>query len=413
MERSIQGRLKETLTRAVIGFIKKHRIVLISDTTLRDGEQAPGGSLNVEQKLIIARQLESLGVNAVETGFPASSKEDFEAARLISRNVRRPLISALCRCRREDIELTADALKDARRWGFTLFLGTSPMLRKYSLNKTKEEIMDIMKESIKQAKQFTDNVVFAPEDATRTEPEFLYRIYEEAIDAGAAVVGFTDTVGWLIPQEAKDMICGIREHVRNLDKVLLAAHFHNDLGLAVANSLAAVECGANIIQCTINGIGERAGNTSLEELVMALTIKKDYYKCRVGIDTKQLFKTSQLVEQLTELSVPPNKPVVGRNVFATEAGIHQAALIKERLTYEIIKPEDVGQKGTTLVLGRHSGKHVIYYRLRKMGYKIPGDKNLNLDVIYSKFKELASTKKEVSDPELAAIADEVLKDSKR
>jgi len=406
--KDLGGRLKEKATHALISFIKKHRIVLISDTTLRDGEQAPGGSLNPDQKLVIAKQLESLGVNAIETGFPASSKEDFEAAKLIARHVRRPLITALSRCRWEDIELTADALKNAKRWGFTLFLGTSPMLRKYSLNKSKEEVIEIMKNAIKQAKQFTDNVAFGAEDATRTEPDFLYRVYEEAIDAGAAAIGLTDTVGWLIPQQAKEIIEGIKANVRNLHKVLLAVHFHNDLGLAVANSLAAVECGANVVQCTINGIGERAGNASLEEVVMALKIRKDYYKARVVIDTKQLFKTSQLVAELTGLYVSPNKAVVGHNVFATEAGIHQAALLKERLTYEIIKPEDVGQKGTTLVLGRHSGKHVIYYRLRKMGYKIMGGKNTQLDTIYTKFKELAATRKEVSDSELAEIAKEVL-----
>jgi 2-isopropylmalate synthase len=375
---------------------------------LRDGEQAPGASLTPEQKLTIAKQLESLGVNAIETGFPASSKEDFEAGKLIAANVRKPLLTALTRCLCKDIEITAEALKRSHRFGITLFLATSPLLRKYSLGKSKEDVLEMVNDSVTYARKFTDNVAFGAEDASRTEPEFLYKVYEEAIDSGAVVVGFTDTVGWLIPEDVKDAIGGIKKSVRNINEVLLGIHFHNDLGLAVANSLIAVEAGANIVQGTINGIGERAGNASLEEVVMALKVRKDYYKSFVTIDTKQLFKTSQMVAELTGLSVSPNKAVVGDNVFATEAGIHQAALIKERLTYEIIKPEDVGQKGTSLVLGRHSGKHAVYYRLRKLGYHLVGEPNTQLDMIYNKFKEVAATKKEIADSDLIEIANEVL-----
>ena len=253
------------------------------------------------------------------------------------------------------------------------------------------------------------NIAFGAEDATRTEPEFLYKVYEEAISAGALVIGFPDTVGWLVPDEAKEMIDGIKRNVSNLTRALLAVHFHNDLGLAVANSLAAIECGANIIQCTVNGIGERAGNTSLEELVMALKIKKDHYKAALGINTKEFFKTSQLVSGLTGIGVSPNKPIVGKNVFASEAGIHQAALLRSRSTYQIIKPEDVGQEGTTLILGRHSGKHAIHDRLQKLGYDVTGGKGEEkIDMIYQRFKELAVTKKEVTDDELADIAVGVL-----
>ena len=401
--------LKKIGLAAFIGIIKRQKRILISDTTLRDGEQAPGASLDIEQKLTIAKQLDSLGVDSIETGFPASSKEDCEAARLISSQVKRPVISALARCRKEDIKLAAESLKGARHWSISLFLGTSPILRKYSLGKSKEEVIEILKEAIKFAKEFTDNVAFGAEDSTRTELEFLYEVYKEAIDSGARAIGVPDTVGWLVPDEAKRLIDGIRKNVPNLNKAFLAVHFHNDLGLAVANSLAAIEYGVNIVQCTINGLGERAGNASLEELVMALKTRKDYYKASVNIDTKQLFKTSQLVEELTDIGISVNKPIVGKNVFASEAGIHQAALLKKISTYHIIKPEEVGQEGTRLVLGRHSGKHAIYDRLQKLGYKFAKDIDEDkLDVIYQRFKKLAVTKKEVSDGELSDIAREIL-----
>ena len=405
--------LKKLELSAFIEIIKRQKRILTSDTTSRDREQAPGASLNIEQKLTIARQLDSLGVDSIESGFPASSKEDCEAARLISGEVKRPVISALSRCHKDDIKLATESLKNAKHWSISLFLGTSPILRKYSLNKSKEEVIEILKNAIKFAKEFTDSVAFGAEDATRTEPEFLHRVCEEAIDSGARAIGIPDTVGWLLPDETKRMIEGIKKNVPNLRKAFLAVHFHNDLGLAVANSLAAVECGVNIVQCTINGLGERAGNASLEELVMALKTRKDYYKASVNIDTKQLFRTSQLVEKLTGIGISPNKPIVGRNVFASEAGIHQAALLKERSTYEIIKPEEVGQEGTTLVLGRHSGKHAICDRLEKLGYKLSGEGQDKLDIIYQKFKELAITKKEVSEGELSNIAREVLEERKR
>ncbi|MBL7071610.1 MAG: 2-isopropylmalate synthase [Candidatus Omnitrophica bacterium] len=401
--------LKKIGVSAYIELIKKQKRLLISDTTLRDGEQAPGASLDVDQKLTIARQLGSLGVNSIEAGFPASSKEDLEAVKLIAKEVKGPVISALSRCSKGDITTAAEALKGARHWSISLFLGTSPILRKYSLNKSKEEVLAIMRDAIGYARGFTDNIAFGAEDATRTEPDFLYKVYNEAIDAGARAIGFPDTVGWLIPGQAKEMIEGIKKNVPGLNRALLAIHFHNDLGLAVANSLAAVECGVNVVQCTINGLGERAGNASLEELVMAIRTRKDHYKVNLNINTKELFKTSCLVSELTGIAVSSNKPIVGRNVFATEAGIHQAALLKKESTYVIIKPEEVGQDRTTIFLGRHSGKHAISHKLKNFGYKMGSkDSENQLETVYRKFKELAVTKKEVTEDELAKIAREVL-----
>ena len=403
-------KLKATARETFVKLIKDQKRILISDTTLRDGEQAPGASLTAAQKLLIAKQLDRLGVDSIDAGFPASGKGEFDAAKIISKEVRRPVISALSRCLKKDIEITADCFGDAKHWGISLFLGTSPMLRKYSLNKSKDEIVGILKDAIKFAKKFTDNVSFGAEDATRTETDFLYKVYEEAIDSGATVIGFTDTVGWLIPEQTKEMIGGIRKNVKNFKKALLAIHFHDDLGLAVANSLAAVECGVNVVQCTINGLGERAGNTSLEELVMALRTRKDYYGAKTNINTQELFRTSCLVSELTGQSVSSNKSIVGQNVFATEAGIHQAALLKNRLTYEIVKPEDVGQKGTTIVLGKHSGKHALANRMEKLGIRFPEkEKNEKLEVAYKHFKEMTLTKKIINDEDLKFIADELRK----
>lgn len=400
--------LKGTVKDILIKRIKSENRIFIGDTTLRDGEQAPGASLSVEEKLKVAEQLDRLGVDSIEAGFPVSSKEEFEAVKLVSQKVRRPVITALCRCKKEDIDCAKEALKGARRWGLALFLGTSSILRKYSLKKTKEEIIDTIKSSISYGRRFTDNIAFGPEDASRTEREFLYKIYREAIEAGALVVGFPDTVGCLVPYEVRDIISGIKANVPNLKKAFLAVHFHNDLGLAVANTLAAVKNGVSITQCTINGIGERAGNTSLEEVVMALKTKNELYKVKLGIKTKELFKTSQLVSQLTGLTVSANKAIVGENVFASEAGIHQAALLKSRHTYEIIKPQDVGQVGTRLVLGRHSGKHALIDRIKKSGFKLPKkERDEEIEKIYRRFKEIAITKKIVTDDDLKSIIDEI------
>jgi len=406
--KALEVGFKGTVKDLLIKRIKKENRIFISDTTLRDGEQAPGASLNIEEKLKIAKQLDTLGVDSIETGFPISSKEDFGAVELISRNVRRPVLTALCRCKKEDIDCAREALKGARRWGVGLFLGTSPILRKYSLHKTKEGVVDIIKESIAYAKNFTDNIAFGAEDASRTEPEFLYKVYREAIKAGALVVAFPDTVGCLIPNEVRDIIKEIKANVSNLNKAFLAVHFHNDLGLAVANTLEAIRNGVNIVQCTINGIGERAGNTSLEEVIMVLKTKKEYYKAKMGINTKELYKTSQLFSRLTGLNVSANKAIVGENVFASEAGIHQAALLRSRVTYEFIKPQDVGQRGTRLVLGRHSGKHALVNRMKELRIRLPKKKREEeIDRIYRRFKEIAGTKKIIEDDDLASIVKEI------
>lgn len=404
LERRLRGTVKDLLIKK----IKKEKKIFIGDTTLRDGEQAPGASLSIDDKLKVAAQLDRLGVDSIEAGFPVSSKEDFEAIKLIARKVRRPVITALCRCKKEDIDYARECLKGASRWGLALFLGASPFLRRYSLEKNKEEILKILKDAIGYAGKFTDNIAFGAEDATRTEPEFLYEVYREAITAGALVIGFPDTVGCMTPDEVENAISQIKVNVPELKKAFLGVHFHNDLGLAVANTLAAIKSGVNIVQCTINGIGERAGNTSLEEVAMALVSKRDFYKAKISIKTRELYKTSQLVSKLTGLALSTSKPIVGESVFATEAGIHQAALLRSRITYEFIKPQDVGQKGTTLVLGRHSGKHAVVNRINRLRLRLPGlNREKKMDDIYRRFKELAGSKKVITDEDLAEIVKEV------
>lgn len=411
---SLENRFKGSVKDFLVKRIKNEKKIFIADTTLRDGEQAPGAAMNMSEKLQVAKQLELLGVDSIEAGFPISSKEEFEAVRLIAQKIKGPVITALCRAKRDDIDCAREALKDARRWALALFLGTSPILRKHALKKSKDEILQSVRDAIVYAKRFTDSVAFGAEDASRTEPEFLYTVYREAIDAGAMVVGFTDTVGCMTPDEVSDTISNIRANVGNLNNAFLAVHFHNDLGLAVANTLAAIKSGVNIVQCTINGIGERAGNTSLEEIVMALTTRKDYYKAKISINTRQLYKTSRLVSQLTGLDISVNKPIVGENVFATEAGIHQAALLKNRTTYEIIDPKSVGQKGTRLIMGRHSGKHALADRIKKLGFKLPkAQSEEKIDNIYRRFKEVAVTKKTVEDEDLIYIVKEVLGEARR
>ncbi|MGB2601266.1 MAG: 2-isopropylmalate synthase [Candidatus Omnitrophota bacterium] len=402
--------LKNMAIGAVIEAIRKGQRVLISDTTLGDGEQAPGSSLNPQQKLAIAKQLDKLGVDTIEAGFPGSSELEYEGVELVAKNIKRPTISVLSRCMKSDIDAAVQSLEKAKNWGLALFIGTSPKLRQFSLdNKSQDEIIETLTDAIKYAKKYTDSIAFGAEDATRTEPEFLYRVYEAAIDSGAVVIGVPDTVGWLIPEETASLMEKIKQNVPNIKKALIGVHFHNDLGLAVANTLTAIRHGANIVQCTINGIGERAGNTSLEEFVMALKTREDVYNIKTNVNTKELYATSKLVAEHTGMHVAPNKAVVGDNVFATEAGMHQVALLKERSTYEIIAPEEVGQLDTTLFLGRHSGKHMVLYKLNEAGIKLDDVKDQKkIDLIYQKFKELALTKKKVEDEELINIARAVI-----
>ncbi len=393
---------------AIVHYLKKQPRVLVSDTTLRDGEQAPGAALSWKQKRIIAEQLAALGVDSIEAGFPASGENDCRAVREIAHAVKGPLITALSRCTKSDIEVTARCFEGVRRWGISLFLGTSPLLRQYSLKKTQDDICRTVRETVSYACSATAHVAFGAEDATRTEPEFLFRVYEEAIRAGALVIGLTDTVGWYLPHQVSHIIREIRRRVKNFNKAILAVHFHNDLGLAVANTLAAIEEGATVVQCTVNGIGERAGNASLEEVVLALKTRHDHFKKETGIHTRRLTAVSRRVAEETGIGVPPQKPIVGANVFATEAGIHQAAILNNSMTYQIIDPAQVGQPDTRLVLGRHSGKHALRYRLARSGIMPSGgDNDVFLERFYRRFKKFAETKKEIHDEDLRVIAQQV------
>ena len=378
--------------------------VSIFDTTLRDGEQAPGAALNSEQKLEIAYQLENLGVDIIEAGFPIASPDDFKAVDLVARHIKKSTICGLARCLRPDIEAAQKSLKRAKRSRIHIFLATSKIHLKYKFRKAEDEILKLAKGATKLARNLCDDIEFSPEDATRSDRGFLFRVIEAAIDEGARTINIPDTVGYSYPQEIYSLITDILNNVPNINKAAIAIHCHDDLGLAVANSLSAVLAGARQVHCTINGIGERAGNASLEELVMALKIRKDAFRnLRTSINTKEIFRTSRLVSNLTGFVVPPNKAIVGRNAFAHEAGIHQDAILKKRSTYEIMNPKDVGIDKSQIVLGKHSGRHALAKRLEKLGFKF-SDKKIN--TIFKHFKELADKKKEIFDDDLIALAEE-------
>lgn len=352
--------------------IKRHKNsgdVLFSDTTLRDGEQMPGATLEPDEKLEIARALEKTGVHSLDAGFPASSEADVQAIQKMVGVIKKPVLTALCRTVRSDIDAANRALKGNPRHkrGVSLFCGTSPLHREHKLNKSKTEILNIITDTVSYAADSFSIVAFSPEDASRTERDYLCECYKEAIDAGATTIGFPDTVGILTPEKAREFIRYIQDNVPNIDRALLAVHFHNDLGLAVANTLACIDEGANVVQCTVNGIGERAGNASLEEVAMALTLHNDQYNRSIKIDTTQLTSLCQLVAQLTGIPLSPMKPVGGDNIFATEAGIHQDGLLKNPDTYLPYLPEQVGAEGIRLVIGRHSGKNAIDHRLKEIG----------------------------------------------
>ncbi len=371
--------------------------VLIFDTTLRDGEQSPGASMNLEGKLEMARALSELGVDILEAGFPIASNGDFEAVREIARRVEGPIIAGLARCHQLDIHRAWDALKEAPRARLHVFLATSAIHREYKLAMAKEEIVRRAVESVKMARELVDDVEFSPEDAARTEPDFLAEVVERAIEAGARTVNIPDTVGYAMPSEFAALIGYLNEHVSNIDQAVISVHCHNDLGLAVANSLAAVGAGARQVECTINGIGERAGNASLEELVMAIKTRADFHGVDTGIDTTKLVPTSRLLCQTTGLAVQRNKAIVGQNAFAHEAGIHQHGVIQNSACYEIMTPADVGLEANALVLGKHSGRHALRKRLAELDYD-PSD--TELEEIFVSFKSLADTKKEVLDDDL-------------
>lgn len=378
--------------------------ILIFDTTLRDGEQSPGASLNIQEKLEIAKQLAKLGVDIIEAGFPISSPGDFEAVKLVAKEVKGPIIAGLARATKEDIKRAWDAVKYSKKPRIHVFLATSKIHMKYKLKKAKEEILRLAVEGVKYAKKFTDDVEFSPEDASRTEPKFLHQVIEAVIDAGATTVNIPDTVGYATPIEFGKLIRGIREEVPNIGQAVISVHCHNDLGLAVANSLTAILNGAIQVECTINGIGERAGNASLEEIVMAMRTRKDTFNKVTGIKTKEIYKTSRLVSSLTGIPVQPNKAIVGANAFAHEAGIHQHGVLAKSITYEIMTPQSVGIAETRLVLGKHSGRHAFRKRLEELGYTELSNEDLNKAFV--RFKNLADKKKEVFDEDLEAIIED-------
>ncbi|MGB9612667.1 MAG: 2-isopropylmalate synthase [Candidatus Margulisiibacteriota bacterium] len=383
------------------------RKIKIFDTTLRDGEQCPGASLNPEEKMEIARQLAKLNVDVIEAGFAIASPGDFESIKNIAQQIKGPIICSLARARKEDIDRAWEAVKYAEKPRIHTFIATSPIHMEKKLRMTPEQVLETAVEMVKYARSLCADIEFSPEDAGRSEPEFLYKIISAVIEAGATTINIPDTVGYTMPWEFGQLIEKIINHIPQIKEkdITISVHCHNDLGLAVANSLAAIKAGANQVECTINGIGERAGNASLEEIVMTLKTRKDFFDCETNINTKEIYKTSRMVSNLTGLLVQPNKAVVGSNAFAHEAGIHQAGVLRARETYEIMKPEDIGLSESRLVLGKHSGRHAFAEKLKEMGYSLSEE---NLEKAFQRFKEMADKKKEITERDLETIiAEEV------
>jgi len=380
--------------------------VLIFDTTLRDGEQSPGASLDVNQKVEIAHQLAKLNVDIIEAGFPVSSPVQFEAVKRIAEEVEGPVIAGLARAVKADIDSCYEALKNCKRPRIHTFIATSDIHLKYKLKKTKSEVLEMAVEAVKMARSYFDDVEFSAEDAGRSDPDYLCEVLEAVVDAGATTVNIPDTVGYMIPEEFGNLIKYVRSRVKNIDRAVISVHCHNDLGLAVANSLAAIKNGARQVEATINGLGERAGNASLEEIVMALKVRKDFMGLDTGIRTEEIYRTSRLVSSCTGIYVQPNKAIVGANAFAHESGIHQDGVLKERSTYEIMTPESIGLDRTRIVLGRHSGRHGFKARLERLGYRLSPE---DLEKAYQRFLLVADKKKEVFDEDLAAIVEDEAK----
>ena len=379
--------------------------ILIFDTTLRDGEQSPGASLTAKEKLEIARQLVRLKVDVIEAGFPVSSAGDFKSVSEVASKIKGPVICGLARSRKGDIDAAYQAVKRSSRPRVHVFLATSKIHMKYKLKKAESQILKQAVESVKYAKSKLRDIEFSPEDASRTEKNFLFKVIETVIDAGATTVNIPDTVGYAVPFEFGSLIRDIKQNVSNIGKTVLSVHCHNDLGLGVSNSLEAVKNGARQVECTINGLGERAGNASLEEIVMALDTRKDLFNATTSVNKKELYKTSRLVSKLTGIPVQPNKAIVGRNAFSHEAGIHQDGILKKRTTYEIMKPQDIGFGQTKLILGKHSGRHALKARLRELGFHLS---NAEASRTFTVFKKLADKKKEVYDDDLVTLVDEQL-----
>jgi 2-isopropylmalate synthase len=381
--------------------------VRIFDTTLRDGEQSPGASMTGEQKVVIARQLEKLGVDVIEAGFAASSEGDFDSVVRVCKEVKRPRVLSLARSQEGDINKALKAVEHAKNPGIHIFIATSDIHLKHKLRMSREQVLEAAVNAVSYAKKRMDYIEFSAEDASRSDLEFMIRVFREVIRAGANTINVPDTTGYAIPSEFGALISNLIERTAGAERVIWSAHCHNDLGLAVANSLAAVHNGARQIECTINGIGERAGNTSLEEVVMALRTRKNYLDLNTHITTEQIFPTSRLVSQVTGIPIPINKPIVGDNAFAHEAGIHQDGVLKYKQTYEIMTPESVGISGNKLVMGKHSGRHAFDERLKHLGFNLSKD---DMNRAFVRFKELADKKKNVYDEDIEAIiAEEILR----
>jgi 2-isopropylmalate synthase len=386
-------------------------VVRIFDTTLRDGEQSPGATMNVAEKVRIAEQLEKLNVDIIEAGFPISSEGDFEAVRAIARTIKRSTVAALARANPKDIDRAWEAVTGAKSPCLHTFISTSNIHLKHQLKKSKEEVIRIAAQSVARARRHTPDVEFSAMDATRSDVEFLIAIFEAAIRAGATTINIPDTVGYAIPSEFGELIRTIRQKVRGVEKITLSVHCHNDLGLAVANSVAAIQNGARQVECTINGIGERAGNTSLEEVVMALRTRNDLLHFQTRLNPKHLFTTSRLVSKITGMVVQPNKAVVGANAFAHQSGIHQDGVLKEKLTYEIMTPESVGITKSSIVLGKLSGRHAFRERLKDLGYRLSES---DLERAFNRFKQLADKKRDIFDEDIESIVvEEILRMPRR
>lgn len=380
----------------------KNNKIYIFDTTLRDGEQAPGASLNIDEKLAIAKQLARMGVDVIEAGFPIASPGDFAAVKRIAEEVQGPIIAGLARTEAADIHRVYEAVKSSKRPRIHTFIATSEIHMKHKLQKTREEVKEMAVEAVRLAKSLVEDVEFSAEDAFRSDVDFLREIFTLAINEGATVINIPDTVGYATPWEFGEFVKAIRLGIPNIEKAIISVHCHNDLGLAVANSLAAVRQGAKQVEVAVNGIGERAGNAALEEIVMALYTRRNYLGYSTNINTQEIYRTSRMVSTLTGMIIPPNKAIVGKNAFAHEAGIHQDGVIKERLTYEIMKPEMVGISSNKLVLGKHSGRHALKLQLEQLGYNMEGEV---LDRAFQEFKQLTDRKKEILDEDLIMLVD--------
>ena len=383
------------------------RKITIFDTTLRDGEQSPGCSMNIQEKLEVARALQALKVDVIEAGFSIASPGDFDAVQAVAEEITDCTVCSLARCLEKDIDAAARSIEHARHPRIHVFCATSEIHRQFKLKRAKEEIIKLSVDGVTMAKEHADDVEFSPEDASRTEWDFLVEVVTAAIEAGATTVNIPDTVGYAMPAEFGDLIRHLRANVPNIERAVISVHCHNDLGMAVANSLAAVRAGAGQVECTLNGIGERAGNASLEEIVMSIRTRQDFLKVATGINTKRIYPASRLVSSVTGLAVQRNKAIVGDNAFAHEAGIHQHGVLVHRETYEIMKPEDIGVPSSKLVLGKHSGRHAFKQRAEALGYSLTDEQ---VDKAFEQFKHLADKKKDVFDRDIEALIDEQIEE---